>query len=158
MRVATYPQCHSKANLITQHSLDRYFWYPWQDSNLHLPSSYTLRFRRPRWYRGIILVLSFGFEPVQPTKWAKLTMPHYGLESIILFSTTQRMDSNHHLSMQGIEPHQRRYHYWVGCAPATLCMWKQNFQWYCYHFQQRNLRTHSSASFFCFSVPSSNFF
>ena len=25
----------------------------------------------------------FGFEPVQPTEWARLTVLHYGLESII---------------------------------------------------------------------------
>ena len=35
-------------------------------------------------------MLSFGFEPVQPTEWARLTVRHYGLESIIsVFSYTK---------------------------------------------------------------------
>jgi hypothetical protein len=34
--------------------------------------------------RSVILFGAlFGFEPVQPTEWARLTVLHYGLESVI---------------------------------------------------------------------------
>lgn len=46
-------------------------WSSWQDSNLHLPIHYAIRFRRPRRYRSILIVCRSELPSPSYSKWFK---------------------------------------------------------------------------------------